>query len=263
MRKMLVMLGVVAVLAGTSSAELVTIAEWDFNEAAGSTVLTDISGNGNDGVVYDGEGWSPVVFDGSAGTFGGSSVIVVDNASGALDLNNGKAFRITIDLVDVPDITGTLRGIIGNRNNAADGTGMQVYHWGWPDNTFLAEAGNVGFSAPYWVGNFTDEGVHAAGDAVQLIMEYTVDAITLSWSVNGGAASTASLALTPGTTDPAEMDYEAAPSGATWVIGARGVSVHNPFVGSIDHVKIEAVPEPATLVLLVGGALSLIRRKRS
>ncbi len=223
------------------AAMMETLAEWNFNETSGVTTLTDISGNGNDGQVYAGEGWTPVVFNGSTGEFGGSSVIVVDNASGALDLPNGRPYRITVDLVNVPDISNTLRGITGNRNNAADGTGMQFYHWGWPGNKFLAEVGNVGFAAPnYWVGNFTPDNIHAAGDDVQLIMEYTVDALSLTYSVNGGAAATETKMLDAGATDPSQLDYEAAPSGATWVIGARGVSVYNPFVGEIDNLKIEA-----------------------
>ncbi len=216
-----------AVPAVVQAAYMETLAEFDFSDAAGSATLTDISGNGNDGEVTTGA----VDFSGGIGTFDGGDVITIDNAAGMLDVPNGRAFRITIELVDVPDISNTYRGIIGNRQ--VDSDGFQFYHWGWPANCFLF---NPGAQPPAnWIDVFTPQDTYAAGDNVTLIAEYTVDAMQLTYSVNGGASSTAVTPMTD------TLDYEAQPSGTDWTIGVRGPEGGGgKYVGGIDYIKVEA-----------------------
>jgi len=226
-----------AALLSTTAAEAQVVAHWRFEPGA---FLQDSSGNGNTlGGTATPSGSSGFAGsgDGSA-SFGGNDIL---NTLSTLNLTAFQQLEITWQQRTTMTGIGLLFEHSANKNNSPGG--------------FLADVNEngtgIGFpSLRTFDGNNNDNMPHAT--------DGTWESFTLRIDLTATDPADI-LVVTPGSNAPGAQGANVAPFlNDTFYIGARGQGPQFFFVGNIDELKIEAVPEPTSFLLTaLGAALGL------
>lgn len=257
--KRLVLGGVALVLVITSSSRAEVIAFWRFESA--TTFLDDSSGHGH--TLLNGGGSLDATFSTDVGTGGGSGSASFDGGdvlrtAATLDLTPYRHLRISwlqkqtassgvkVVFEDTTNFNSTDGAFLSAVNSDLSGT----------DASTTAYVNLNGLSA-----NNSDIYPQSPGSWIALVAEINLDA-----TPSGKIVQVFDGSGSPIGTD---RDLGSAPSAFlndTLYIGARGSGAAIGFLGNIDELKIEAVPEPSTWMLLALGSAALLgagRRLRS
>ena len=226
-----------------------TVAHWRFEPGA---FLADSSGNGH-----------------TLSSTGATSVADVANASGGagsalFDGNDIMQTISTLDLSGIQQLRITWHQRVQNTN-----IGILFEHSPNKNNApggFLADvnevAVGVGFpSLRTFGGNNNDNVNHAVPDAQNPGGVW--EQFTMTLDVTGTASASNILTISGSSSDSGLQATDVAPlRNDTFFIGARGEGPSFGFVGNIDELKIESIPEPAALTTVSVGAIALLRRRR-
>ncbi len=242
-----------AVLALTfgSDVRAEVIAFWRF-ESAGS-FLTDSSGNGH--TLANGAGGLAATPSGDVGTGGGSGSALFDggdvmNTLASLDLTPYRHLKIS--WMQKQTALGGVKVLFEHTTNYNN-----------TDGAFLATVNSdLGGSNPATQGYFILNAVGANNS--DLYTQSPNNWISMVADINLDSTGGAIVRLFDGNNNPigTDRDTGSSPSGFindTLFIGARGPTASIGFVGNIDELKIESIPEPSTWVLLTLGLPVLLR----
>lgn len=259
---------VMAMLTGTAQAALV--GHWTLDDALGSLIAVDSSGQGHDGAVGAGVTLGQLGVAGTAGDFNGGAGI---NANMGIDWVTGDEARTITSWFNADTFGGNQRGIFGNGAQTGNFTRFDINTENVSGNEsimFRYQGGNIAWSGNAELGGLnTGELYHLAvvvpDNATFDDVDVYINGVLLTADGGNFANSGTSLNTTgnmiigdtggnfDGLIDDVQY-YNEALSGADIVR-----LFENPGVALAD---IGDVPEPATATLALLGLGGLVMRRR-
>lgn len=234
-----------AVLAGLASAHAGYIADWEFAE--GSNFLADSSGNGH--TLSQTYGATSVGSTGGVATFDGSQTLATN-----VDLTSYKKIRVSWGI----SVQSTGFGMVYSQNlySAAGGIAADV-------NEFAVGTGMAGLTPTdgAWIGG----GAGYNLDTYSNSTNSTLENFSVEYDLTAATAADAIKifkGITPVGTDLMTSNVPTSFTSGLFEIGlglnATGTHGNTGFVGQLDYMRIESVPEPSTIMLTVAGMLGLL-----
>ncbi|MFA5206865.1 MAG: PEP-CTERM sorting domain-containing protein [Lentisphaeria bacterium] len=228
------------------------------NLATGAIVFQDTF-TGTDGTPFDSSKWAVSTTTGSATIQNDQGKLYIPDTGTSwqeigVSSKTGANFLTPSSPSEAFSLySGTLESISGPYSEGSFGVANAVkfayhignyYPWDNPYLTLSVMVGNLGS-----VGTFVINGT--TPHDFTIILTPTSYTITLS-DVESGNTLTGPHGLTAGTYN----------GGGTFNLFAKEDSGWNDSSITLDSLKIEVIPEPATLALLALGGLALLRRRR-
>ncbi len=217
------------------------VGSWSFDEGSGLTV-TDSSGMGNHGAISTESMWSVPGYDGTGscldfdGYSGDTYVSFPDSPS--LDFNGEILLSAWVNREDSGN---TLDPLFTKSEGSSVAYGLDLH------NGYLFFLGNYQNSGTYF--QVESDVAVPLGEWTHVSVSYDMEFVR--FYINGDAAGIQPLS-TPIVNNDGPL-----------YLGIDSPGFTERYQGRMDDVVVSNVPEPATMSLLVMGAIALVRKRRS